>query len=217
MSNVGRRNKGMISRSGKWLIVPLLLVSLAYGIRAEQQNNENPEVLRDWGDYKVIIERNIFSRNRGRVQRIDNQRVARRIIVPNPESYFVLKGIAREHAGGPGLAPSQFIAFFEDTRSGSIMRTKTEDKIARGTIKKLMLDYVEFQLDPNTTTVIKIGDTLEGRVSSPALTYDNLVEWSQMSPEASDSKATSDANQPRQQDDEILKLLMERRKTELAK
>jgi hypothetical protein len=193
----------MLGRNSRLLIALLLFVSFCPPRRvcAERQDDEK-EFL---SEYKVIVERNIFSRNRGYVQRTSQAKVTSQ---PSPESYFVLKGVVHEH--------DVFVAFLEDTRSGSIIRAKTDDTIARGTIKNLTLDYIEFELNA-TASKIKIGYNLEGKAASPALTYNNLIQWSQVATQASASSAPIDANEPQQQDNEVLKRLMERRKQELGK
>ena len=58
--------------------------------------------------------------------------------MPNPESYFLLKGVVQEN--------NQFIAFVEDKQTGSVLRLRQGDRVARGTVKSLTLDGLEYEL-----------------------------------------------------------------------
>ncbi len=73
--------------------------------------------------------------------------------MPNPESYYVLKGVVQEN--------DEFIAFIEDTQNGTVLRLRRGDPVARGTIKTLTLDGLEYQMEEKTT-VVRMGLDLEG-------------------------------------------------------
>ena len=162
-----------------------------------------------WSQYRILVERNIFSRERGNrtiEPGVSVTQARRQPPTPQPESYFVLKGVAR--------ANDSFVAFFEDTRGGEVIRVKAQDPIARGRIVKLTLDSAAYQNDANTVDV-KVGQTLEGELGGTALTFENLLEWSEI---GSTAASTQDANgtEKLSDDAEVLRKLMERRRQELG-
>jgi hypothetical protein len=180
------------------------VVAIAYA--AETSTDKEDEFR---SQYSVIVERNIFSRNRGTKTTDPGASATQaRIQPPTPqlESYFVLKGIAK--------ADDSFVAFLEDVRGGEVIRVKAQDAIARGRIVKLTLDSAAYQNDANAVDV-KVGQTLEGKPGGAALTFENLLEWSEM---GSTAAGTQDANgtQKLSDDAELLRKLMERRRQELG-
>jgi hypothetical protein len=115
-----------------------------------------------WAKYQIILDRNIFSRQRGPVRRPGEDRDTGPVKLPDPETHFVLKGIVQEN--------NEFIAFIEDTQAGMVLQLRKDDHVARGVIKALSLDGIEYQLEEHTTAV-KLGYDLEGHlgpVSAPA-------------------------------------------------
>jgi hypothetical protein len=126
---------------------------------------------------------------------------------PNPESYYVLKGIVQED--------DVFIAFLEDTRGGQILRVSKGDSVARGIIKALGLDSIEYQFEERTITVT-MGYDLEG--GRGAVTMTQLYELSQTYSTTPQEDATSAAGESSLSGDEadILKQLMERRQQQLG-
>jgi len=157
-----------------------------------------------WAKYQIILQRNIFSRQRGPLrQRQQNERSGR-TIAPNPESYFLLKGIVQENG--------TFIAFLEDTRGGGILRLRKGDSVARGVIKALSLDSVEYQLE-DRTIIVTMGHDLQG--GQGAVTLTQLYEWSQTS-STTPQKGSAEPSSPSGDEADILKQLMERRKQQLG-
>jgi len=158
-----------------------------------------------WVRYDIILKRNIFSRSRQPFRRERQvQEEPKQVVLPDPESYYILKGIVQED--------SQFIAFVEDKRDGSILRLRAGDSIARGTVKALSLDTLEYQMAQEVTTV-KLGSDLQGGYG--AVTATDLMEWSQTSTTTSPPAQTG---QPAPSADEadILKRLMEQRRQQLG-
>ena len=84
-----------------------------------------------WENYQIILQRNIFSRQCGPL--IDRSRRQRMDAPPppNPESYYVLKGIVQENG--------VFIAFIENTQLGQILRVRQGDSVARGKVNTFNL------------------------------------------------------------------------------
>ena len=170
--------------------------------------------------YRIITERNIFSRQRGRrtiTQRTGREPTIRQYTPPSPESYLVLKGLAK--------VDNVYVAFFEDTRGGPLIRVTAGAGLARGRITKLNLDSVVYQRGRNEAA-IAIGRTLEGKLAPATLSLDNLVELARTIPVAP-STQPADGNEPAAAETpgsetpaadeaDILRKLMERRKQELG-
>jgi hypothetical protein len=159
-----------------------------------------------WAKYQIILERNIFSRQRGPIREPGAPEEPREIAVPNPESYFILKGIVQED--------SEFIAFVEDTRTSQVLRLRRGDSVARGTIAALGLDEIQYEREGQETTVT-MGYDLEG--GRGAVTAGELMEWSQTSAAGTGQGAATEEPAPPTGDEaEILKQLMERRRQQLG-
>jgi len=196
--------------------------------------------------YKLILERNIFSRDR----RPYVPREPRTYRPPPPiETDYCLKGITREH--------EQLTAFIEQLSTGIIGRYTLNAKIARGSIQAITLDQVEYALgpaaasnelsraqtasdpndpnnpavpvdpnDPNTisaasgvkVTQVRVGQTLQGL--APGNRASSAMVFQDNTAPADTSSATSetpgDAEPMGDEESEILKRLMQRRQQELA-
>jgi hypothetical protein len=185
---------------------PMLIVAMEVAAGLGQDSTEQKD---PWDAYKVIVERNMFSRQRGARPERSNQDDGQMRTAPvlSPESYYLLKGIVQED--------DAFIGFLEDTRGGQIIRVREGDSIARGVIKALSLDSIEYQLDDRTITVT-MGHDLQG--GQGAVTMTQLYEWSQASsttPQKAVTPASGQAGPPGDEA-EILKQLMERRQQQLG-
>ncbi len=159
-----------------------------------------------WASYQIILQRNIFSRQRGPIRRRRDDR-PRPAITRNPESYLVLKGIVQEG--------DTFIAFIENTQTNTVLRLREGESVTRGTVKNFTLDSIEYQLEGNTISVV-IGRDLEG--GQGTLPMSRLMELS-----AGASSSVSDPNAPAKQEAvpseeeaEILRKLMEQRRQQLG-
>lgn len=158
-----------------------------------------------WAKYDIILRRNIFSRNRQAFRPREATEEPQQVAVPNPESYYVLKGIVQED--------SEFIAFIEDKRGGGVLQVRQGDKIARGAIKALNLDTLEYEMGDQVTTV-RLGSDLEGGYG--AVTSTDVMEWSQ-TPATTPQPAQSGPQPPPSGGEaEILRRLMEQRKQQLG-
>lgn len=162
---------------------------------------QRPDV---WATFKVIVERNMFSRQRGAAERRQRQTEERPVAVPDPESYCRLRGIAQENG--------TFVAFVEDTRSGETLKLRQGDSVARGSIESLDLDSIVYRLEDRTITVAIGQDLLGGR---GAVTMTELMEWTPL-PSTSPSGAPTTPAAPSGDEADILRQLMERRKQELG-
>lgn len=158
-----------------------------------------------WAKYQIILERNIFSRQRGAMRRRDRDEEPRPVVVPNPESYFRLRGITQEN--------SAFIAFLEDTRTGGVLRLRQGDRVARGEIKALDLDAIEYAVEGRASTV-RVGQDLEG--GQGAVTMTELLELSETSTAAGEEQSAGQEPIPAGDEADILKRLMEQRRQQLG-
>lgn len=191
--------KKMMSNYKILIFVMLFLVDVSFALSAGQEGDAQ-----FWDNYRVLVEQNIFSRQRGRALRRDEEKPRERP-APALESYFVLRGVVRQN--------EEYVAFLEDTRMGETVRARAGDGIARGRVKSLTLDNIEFEMDANSITV-GIGDSLQGKAPTLSVTYNDLIEWSQTSSESSGDEASGQRTGTSGDDEEILRRLRERRRRE---
>jgi hypothetical protein len=171
---------------------------------ASQQESDEPPERDPWAEYEVILERNMFSRQRG-FRRRREEEPRREVVVPNPESYLKFNGAVQEDG--------TFIAFVEDTRSGTVLRLRAGDPVARGVIKTLTLDSLVYELGDKTTTV-QLGFDLEG--GRGAVTMTELMEYSGTAAASSTGQAAESAA-PTGEAADVLQQLLQRRQQELGK
>ena len=157
--------------------------------------------------YGVILERNIFSRERGR-REPETPRVERNVPPPPPpQKNYVLIGISRWG--------EEYIAFVENTRYGDTQIYRIGNTVADMKIKHITLDNIELQKDAKTIT-IQIGSDLTGGEHTSGLTLEELIDRTAQTPPAlPPAESTEPVTTGSQDTDDILKKLMERRKKEL--
>jgi hypothetical protein len=169
---------------------------------SRMENNKTEQ--NSWAKYQIILQRNIFSRQRGPVRQRQTAQ-ARPVITRNRESYLILKGIVQQD--------NIFIAFIEDTQNNSILKLHEGDNIARGVAKNFTLDSIEYQLQDKTFSVA-IGRDLEG--GQGTLPMSTLLQLSVASRSAKDPNTPTKETTPTGDEAEILKKLMEQRKQQLG-
>jgi hypothetical protein len=158
-----------------------------------------------WAKYDIILTRNIFSRQRAAPQRQEVRTEPVRAL-PNPEAYLLLKGVVQENG--------QFLAFVEDTQGGSVLRLRQGDRVARGAVKSLTLDALEYEFEGKTVPV-SVGSDLEGGRGAAA--SEGLLDWSSLpSSAAQPTTGPQPPAAPSANEAEILKRLMEQRKQQLG-
>ncbi len=169
---------------------------------------ERPPVVQNtWASYRIILQRNIFSRQRGPLRtRQRRERPTRAVVTRNPESYLVLKGIVQEDG--------TFIAFIENTQDNTVLRLREGERVARGAVKNFTLDSIEYQLEDKTINVT-LGRDLEG--GQGTLPLNRLIELSAGSSPVSDPNAAPEEAIPSEEEAEILRKLMEQRKQQLGR
>lgn len=156
-----------------------------------------------WSSFDVVLKRNIFSRSRMPYRERPAVQEAPRV-THNPEAYYMLKGVVQQD--------DQFIAFIENTQTGSVLQLKQGDSVARGTLKTVTLDEIEYQRE-DQTTVVRLGLDLEGGYG--AMTTRQMVDLVTSTPSR---PATGSTSAPASGGDtsDILKRLMEQRKQQLG-
>jgi hypothetical protein len=142
----------------------------------------------------------MFSRTRQGPRPIEDAPPPTRM--PDPESYFLLRGVVQQD--------NQFIAFVEDKRTGTVLRLREGDTVARGMVKSLNLDGLQYQFQDKTISVT-MGSDLEG--GSGALTASDLASFSSLAAPAASSAGSA---APSADEAEILKRLMEQRQQQLG-
>lgn len=187
-----------------WLVALALgLILAAWPVTVRGQNASGQE--NAWAKYEIILQRNIFSRNRQAFRPQESRQEPQQVVMPNPESYYILKGIVQEN--------NEFIAFVEDKRGGAVLRLRQGDDIVRGVIRALNLDTLEYQMGDQVTT-IRLGSDLEGGYG--AVTSADLMEWSQTPTTTAPPMQSSPQPPPSGDEAEILRRLMEQRKQQLG-
>lgn len=126
---------------------------------ATAQEDKPQETL---SDYSILWERNIFSQDRA-PRREPTQRYTRPAPVYRPERDVVLRGVSQ--------MDGRWVAFIENTRSGGTQRVRAGGQVARGRIKSVALDRIEYEAEGKIVEVA-IGQTLEGSSSQPLVTYE---------------------------------------------
>ncbi len=173
---------------------------------------ETPGTKGSWNDYKVVSQRNIFSRNRLSTEAVQAAKAKQTPTVTQSEqSYLVLRGVVREN--------DIYTAFIENSGTGEVKKVHVGDSIGGGTISAATLDYISFDLK-GANTRVEIGMTLEGKISqgSAAQYYSGGGSYSEQGTFDS-QQSVQPAVQSTVSDDkakDILQRLKERRKKELG-
>ncbi len=159
-----------------------------------------------WEHYRLIVELNIFSRNRKRrsprpiERKEDEKRPSTPISASGPSA--VLVGVSR--------VGKRFFAFFEDEREGRVQRLSTGDMIAGMKITGISLDDVTLEDPEGKKLTVKIGMSLSGRKPAPRPPVEAKVPKARPAPTPSGPQLPPGS-------ESILKKLMQRRLEELRK
>jgi hypothetical protein len=103
-----------------------------------------------WDDYKLIVERNMFMRDRVSPRHYVSSRPE---APPPPERRYLLAGTI--------LNGDQHVAFVEDLRTSVTTRITVGSALADGRVVEIALDYLVYQKG-ETRTRVAIGQSLEG-------------------------------------------------------
>lgn len=138
-------------RLGRWLLAAAA-VALAPVTLAAADNASS------WDPYRLLSERNIFVRGR-RLPAPPRTTSYEPAPPPPVRPRFVLTGTA--------LQRDEFVAFFEDVRTGQTVRARLGDTVGDGRLTDITLDHVDHEADSKVTKVT-IGAGLTGeRVALP--------------------------------------------------
>jgi hypothetical protein len=188
-------------RSAKLIIVFLMLVG-GVPFAADDQ----PAAKNTYEKYKVIYERNVFSKDRLPPQQFQsNSRQARTITVL---SIYVLRGIAAE------AGRAHKFAFVEEQISGESRMAGIGTRILGGHIKEIQLNYVLFEEDGKMRK-IRVGEEFGKATSTVMADVTKPADANELAIDAPPKAEKADKSLPADSND-LLKKLMERRKRELG-
>ena len=190
------------------LVILMLVITIWLDFaKAQRQPKDNGF----WDKYSMIVERNIFTRDRGKGKEPDSVQEQKQVAPAAGKSY-VLRGIT--------LWGQEYIAFFENSSYGETQMYRIGDSVEGGKIKNITLDHVEVENETQVVT-IKIGNDLTGETASSPLTlgeFINRLEETEPSAPAEENSGVQGAEPAKaepEDTDDILKKLMERRNNEL--
>jgi hypothetical protein len=139
-----------------------VLVSIA---TAAPEQASQPEAGKDsgpgWGSFRLLVERNIFLRDRASARPRGPVARARPPVVRDPDDDLVLTGIV-----GQGEAT---VAFVENTRTNDIQRLWVGDTVGAGRISGITLDDIEY-VRSGASAKILIGQSLGDARGAPGAT-----------------------------------------------
>ncbi len=120
---------------------------------------------RSWDRYRILVDRNIFRRDRQSARPHGTATTQQRErYTYDSDSSIVLTGLARRDG--------EFVAFFEDRRTGAITRARVGQPVGKGKIEKITLDEVEYGRE-GTVRRIEIGRSLTGTTPVTRLAPDS--------------------------------------------
>lgn len=161
-----------------------------------------------WASFDIILKRNIFSRQRHAALPAREREERAAPPAPNPEAYYILRGVVQEN--------DNFIAFIEDTQTGTVLKLGRGDPVARGTIKTLTLDGLEYQME-DKTTVVRLGLDLEGGYGAVTSRQTMDMDLAALpAPSTTGQPAQTPATAPSGDEADILKRMMEQRRQQLG-
>ena len=168
---------------------------------------DQPTAKNTYDNYKVIYERNMFSKDR-RPPREPQSTQRKKVQTTTVLSIYVLRGTSAE------AGRAHKFAFVEEKISGDSNVARIGTKVLSGKIKDIQMDYVLFEED-GATRKVKVGEEF-GETSS---TETRDVAESAGEDEAADTTSPKEEQAEESssgEESDLLKKLMERRKRELG-
>ena len=203
-----------------WAVVGVVLVlgpTVAYSQRSSRQrvsrtarsvapvDPNQAAKPNSWESFNLVLTRNIFSRTRIAWRpRQEEEQPRATVVTRNPEAYFVLKGVVQEN--------DDFYAFVENSQDGTSLQVRRGDPVARGTIKTLTLDGLEYQMEGKDPVVVRVGYDLEGGIG--VLSTNQMLDLASTPPSSPSTPSTPTGSGA--DESEILKRLMEQRKQQVG-
>lgn len=134
-----------------------------------------------WDRFRVLVERNMFLRDR----RLPRPPQVGRAAPPadSPERQVVLTGTA--------LCGTEFVAFFEDIRTGKTLRARAGGAVGTGKLKAVTLNGVEYETGGKATK-IEIGWSLIGEAASLPSRRTSSTSTSESASPTAESEAKPD-------------------------
>lgn len=127
---------------GATIVASVLAVALPVSAAAGEE--------RSWDRYRVLVERNIFRRDRRRPR---GTAPAAQIRLEDSDRSVVLTGVATQSG--------EFVAFFEDTRTRATVKVRADQAIGKGRLRAITLDGVEYERE-GSVRKIEMGRSLAG-------------------------------------------------------
>ncbi len=144
-----------MSRRAGPIVMKLLVAAIAVStMAADPPQPTGAAASRSWDDYRILLDRNIFRRDRRAIRRASTR--PRESYTYDSDSTVVLRGIATRDG--------QFLAFFEDTRAKTVIRARVGDAVGKGTVDGITLDEVAYAR-AGAVTDVRIGRNLMGTVA----------------------------------------------------
>jgi hypothetical protein len=144
-----------MARGFRITVFSLLLMSSTAFVHGEESK---AAASKSWDDFKIISERNIFSRNR--TKSIALTETQRPVIVIPEQRYHTLRGITKQ--------PDGYVSFIEDSRTSNVAKHRKGDSVAGGKITDITLDDISYKKGGKTLK-IEIGMNLEGQTSAVSM------------------------------------------------
>jgi len=136
------------------LIIGLAAAAATGGAPASQSAPAVVPVV-NWDQYRIILDRNIFSRDRS-LPSGRSRPVFSRPAAPPAGQSFVLTGVAVQAEVSEAL--------FEDSRTGETVWASVGQDVGGGTVVGICLDGVDYRVGDQTRR-IALGETLSGVVA----------------------------------------------------
>jgi len=189
----------------KYLVIVFILqfAFVGHGEQAEQNK-------RSKDSYSIVIQRNIFSKNRSTSQTASYQP---RPVDPNtikkPDISFVyiLRGVA--------IDSKKKTAFLENQSNGEFFQVYPDEQIDGMVIKEIRDDRVVFEKDGKKLDIF-VGMDLSGQIASTQSYESGGSSASSSSGSTSTSASSGSTSPPSADEAEILRKMMERRNQQLG-
>jgi hypothetical protein len=144
----------------RWILA-LSLLALMPGLAAAAPPPAASPVVppAQWESYRVLSDRNMFVRDRSRPRSGRSFSMPTYSAAPSEDDRLVLTGVINQ---GP-----DYVAFFEDSRTGKTITVQVDAALGRGRVTAMAMDSVDYTYDGRTTR-IAVGSSLSGVVASLA-------------------------------------------------
>ena len=141
----------------RWILA-LSLLALMPGLAAAAPAPAAAPIVppAQWESYRVLSDRNMFVRDRLRPRTGRTYSMPTYSVVASEDDRLVLTGVINQ---GP-----DYVAFFEDTRTGKTITVQVDAPLGRGRVTAMAMDSVDYTYDGRTTR-IAVGSSLSGAVA----------------------------------------------------